>query len=57
MFGHYTSLCFQNTQQKQANYKHKKATAHQLKAGTIHVLDSSEEVDSSDGSFCLQLKI
>ena len=30
---------------------------HQLKAGTIHAHDSNEEVDSSDDSFCLQLKI
>ena len=42
---------------KQANYKHRKPTAHQLKAGTIHVHDSSAEVESSDDSFCLQLKI
>ena len=45
-FGHYTSLCFQKTQQKQANYKHRKPTVHQLKAGTIHVHDSNEEVVS-----------
>ena len=56
-FGHYTSLGFQKTQQKQANYKQRKPTAHQLKAGTIHAHDSNEEVDSSDDSFCLQLKI
>ena len=30
---------------------------HQLKAGIIHACDSNEEVDSSDDSFCLQLKI
>ena len=30
---------------------------YQLKAGTIHAHQSSEEVDSSDDSFCLQLKI
>ena len=56
-FGHYTSLCFQKTQQKQSNYKHRKPTVHHLKAGTIHVHDSNEEVDSSDDSFCLQQKI
>ena len=28
-----------------------------MKAGTIHAHDSNEEVDSSDDSFCLQLKI
>ena len=56
-FGHYTSLCFQKTQQNQCNNKHRKLTAHQLKAGTIHVHDSNEEADSLDDSFCLQLKI
>ena len=45
------------TQQKQANYKQRKPTVHKLKAETIHVHDSNEEVDSSDDSFCLQLKI
>ena len=56
-FGHYTSLCFQKSQQKQSNYKHRNPTVHQLKAGTIHVHDNNEELDSSDDSFCLQLKI
>ena len=31
--------------------------AHQSKAGTIHAHDSVTEEDSSDDSFCLQLKI
>ena len=57
MFAHYTSLCFQKTQQKQVNYKNRKPTVHQLKAGAIHAHESNEEVDSSDNSFCLQLKI
>ena len=56
-FSHYTSLCFQKTQQKQCNYKYRKPTVHQLTAGTIHEHDSNEEADSSDDSFCLQLKI
>ena len=59
---HATSLAinkplFPENPAKQDNYKHIKPTAHQLKAGTIHVYDSNEEVDSSDDSFCLQLKI
>ena len=56
-FAHYTSLCFQKTQEKQANDKHRKPTAHQLKAGIIYACDSSVEADSSDDSFCLQLKV
>ena len=42
---------------KQSSYKHRKPTAHQLKGGTIHAHDSNKEGDSSDDSFCLQLKI
>ena len=56
-FGHYTSLCFQKIQQKQAPYKHRKHKAHHLKAGTIYVHDSVAEEDSSVDSFCLQLRI
>ena len=56
-FGHYTRLCFQKAQHKQSNYKHRIPTAHQLKAGTIHAHDSNEEADSSDDSFCLQIKV
>ena len=44
------------TQQKQSNYKQRKPTVHQLTAGTIHAHDSNKEADSSDDSFCLQLK-
>ena len=56
-FGHYTSLCFQKIQQKQSNYRHRKPTMHQLKPNTIYVHDSNEEADSSEDSFCLQLKV
>ena len=42
---------------KQSSYKHRKPTAHQLKAGTIHAHDSNGEADSSDDSFCLQIKV
>ena len=56
-FSQYTSPCFQKSQQKQSNYKHMNPTVHQLTAGTKHAHDSNEEVDSSDGSFCLQVKI
>ena len=48
---------FSENPAKQANYKHRKPAAHQLKAGTIHMHDSSEGVDSSDDSFRLQLKV
>ena len=53
---HKSSLLPKSTT-KHYNYKHRKPTAHQFKAGTIHSHDSNEEADSSDDSFCLQLKI
>ena len=60
-FGHYTSLCFQRIQQKQAPYKSQKLKAHQLKAGTIFAQDSvtggQSEDFSTDDSFCLQMKV
>ena len=60
-FGHFTGLCYQKNQQKQAPYKSRKPKAHQLKAGALYVQDHSisgqSEDSSSDGSFCLQLKI
>ena len=60
-FGHYASLCYQKIQQKQAPYKSRKPKAHQLKAGTIYVQDSTicgqSEDSSSDDSFCLQIKV
>ena len=59
-FGHFTSLCFQKNQQKQAPYKSRKPKAHQLKAGALYMQDHSisgqSEDSSSDDSFCLQLK-
>ena len=61
VFGHFTSLCFQKTQQKQVPYKSRKPKAHQLKAGALYAQDHSisgqSEESSSDESFCLQLKV
>ena len=58
---HFTSLCYQKNQQKQAPYKSRKPKAHQLKAGILYVQDNSishqSEDSCSDDSFCLQLKI
>ena len=60
-FGHFTSLCYQMNQQKQAPYKSKKPKAHQLKVGVLYVQDNSissqSEDFSSDDFFCLHLKI
>ena len=60
-FGHFTSLCYQKNQQKQAPYKSRKPKAYQLKAGDLYVQDQSNsrqlEDSSSIDSFCLQLGI
>ena len=60
-FGHFSSLCYQKNQQKQAPYKSRKPKAHQLKVGVLYVQDNSisgqSEDSSSEDSFCLQLKI
>ena len=42
---------------KTSQLQAQKCTVHQLKAGIIHAHDSNEEADSSDDSFCLQVKI
>ena len=56
-FGHFTSLCFMNSQQKQAYNKHHKPKAHQLTAGTIQAYESQSDSEGSDHSFCLQLQV
>ena len=58
-FGHFTSMCFQK---KQAPFKHRKPKVHQIQAGGTHVhrsasYDHLDEDSTSEGSFCLQLKI
>ena len=60
-FVHFTSLCFQKNQQKQAHYKSRKPKAHQLKAGALYMQDHSisgqSEESRSNESFCVQLKV
>ena len=56
-FGHFTSLCFMKSQQKQAYHKHHKPKAHQLTAGMIQTYDSQPDSEGSDHSFCLQLQV
>ena len=56
-FGHFTSLCFMKSQQKQAYHKNWKLKAHQLTACTIQAYDSQSDSEGSDNSFCLQVQI
>ena len=58
-FGHFTSLSFQT---KQDNSKPRRPKAHQLHAGAVYAKESArchhmEEDTTSEGSFCLQVKI
>ena len=56
-YGHFTSLYFMKSQQKQAYHKHCKPKAHQLTAGTIKAYDSQSDFEGSENSFCLQLQV
>ena len=60
-YGHYTSLCYQRSQNKQLPFKDRKPKAHQLQAGALYAQDSAicnpAEDSSSEDSFYLQLKI
>ena len=58
-FGHFTSMCFQK---KQPNFKPRRPKAHQLQAGAVYMkgnasYDHLDEESTSEGSFCLQVKI
>ena len=54
-FGHFTSLCFMKSQQKQAYNKHHKPKTHQLTTATIQAYDSQSDSKGSNHSFCFQL--
>ena len=60
-FGHFTSLCYQINQQKQASHRSRKPKAHQVKAGALYVQENAisgqSEESSSKDFFCLQIKI
>ena len=61
MYGHYTSLCHQRSQNMLISFKARKPKAHQLQAGALYAQDSAicnqSEASSSEDSFCLQLKV
>ena len=57
-YGHFTSLCFQ----KQVSFKSRAPKAHQLQAEEVYmqedsICSQSEDLTSSDESFCLQVRI
>ena len=58
-YGHFTSLCYQK---KQVSFKPREPKAYMLQAGAVYACDKSicshsENLSSSDDSFCLQVKI
>ena len=58
-FGHFISLCYQK---KQVSSKPRKPNAHMLQTGAVYACDksicsNSEDLSSSDDSFCFQVRI
>ena len=60
-FGHFTTVCYQKSQQPSSSFKTRKPKAQQLHAGALythHDADrSGSEISDIEGSFCLQMKI
>ena len=60
-FGHFTTVCYQKSQQPPSSFKTRKPKALQLHAGalyTYHIVDrSGSETSDTEDSFCLQMKI
>ena len=60
-FGHFTTVCYQKSQQLSSSFKTRKPKAQQLCAGALythHDADrSGSETSDTEDSFCLQMKI
>ena len=60
-FGHFTTVCYQKSQQSSSLFKSRKPKAQQLQAGALythHNTDrSGSELLDAEESFCLQMKI
>ena len=60
-FGHFTTVCYQNSQLPSSSFKTRKPKAQQLQAGALYTHHDTDRSgsDSSDteDSFCLQMKI
>ena len=60
-FGHFTTVCYQKSQQPSSSFKTRKPKAQQLHAGALythHNADrSGSETSDTEDSFCLQMKI
>ena len=60
-FGHFTTVCYQKSQQPSNSFKTRKPKAQQLCAGALythHDADrSGSEILDTEDSFCLQMKI
>ena len=60
-FGHFTTVCYQKSQQPSNSFKTRKPKAQQLCAGALHTHNdadrSGSEPSDTEDSFCLQMKI
>ena len=60
-FGHFTTVCYQKSQQPSNSFKTRKPKAQQLCTGALythHDADrSGSEISDTEDSFCLQMKI
>ena len=60
-FGHFTTVCYQKSQQPSSSFKTRKPKAQQLCTGALythHNADRSRsEISNTEDSFCLQMKI
>ena len=60
-FWHFTTVCYQKSQQPSNSFKNRKPKVHQLQAGALYThLDADEsvsELSDTKESFCLQMKI
>ena len=59
-FGHFTTVCYQKSQQSSNSFKTRKPMAQQLWVGALythHDADQSGSKSDTEDSFCLQMKI
>ena len=60
-FGHFTTVCYQKSQQASSSFKTRKTKAEQLHAGALYTHQdadrSGSEISDTEDSFCLQMEI
>ena len=60
-FGHFTTVCYQETQQPSSSFKTRKPKAQQFHVGALYIHHdadrSGSDTSDTEDSFCLQMKI